>query len=98
MDAPDGLTVQNIVVTVGAAVGTAIGAGVAYFKTRKSEPAGKPHDMIISSGTIADMKPVRDAAFSLERIAEAVEAIHTMMAENSAFERGVEAGRRMDKR
>jgi hypothetical protein len=75
-----------------------VGAGIvawvlpAYFQKLRAKPP-ESADLVLTAGTIADMKPVRDAAEHLRSIAESLTTITLLMVaqDKRALEREEEA-------
>jgi hypothetical protein len=74
MDASS-LTVENIAAMAGVAIVSAFIAARKYLSETRKTPAQESADLALLAGSIADMKPVREMAVDLKRLANAAERI-----------------------
>ncbi|MDP2358033.1 MAG: hypothetical protein Q8M31_18480 [Beijerinckiaceae bacterium] len=75
------LTAETVIGFLGIFVGTVASSALWYWKNYRSpEPARKvAESLVMSSGVIADMAPVREAAAALNRIAHVLERAQNTM-------------------
>jgi hypothetical protein len=78
MDASS-LTVENIGAMVGVGLVAAWLAAAKYLKERKAPPPATSNDVFLPGVGIADMRPAREGAASLEKIAATNERIATAL-------------------
>lgn len=68
------ISVENIATVVGVGIAAAWYAGRKYLAERKA-PAQEASDLALLAGSITDMRPVREIAIDLKRLADGVERI-----------------------
>ncbi len=88
MDASQ-ISVENVAAVIGVGLAAAWLAAKKYLAERKAPPVDEAKDLALLAGSITDMRPVRDMAVDLKRLADAAVRIADA-AEHSAEEDEIE--------